>query len=93
MKLAYLEGGGQRSNEAWGWVRAHLNGFFQKAVDGDITQLPAQFLIGEDGVIHTAFYGKNLADVIPWWRVNRFLGEKKSAPSGSQRAGASTSLP
>ena len=22
MKLAYLEGGGQRSNEAWGWVRA-----------------------------------------------------------------------
>ena len=41
--------------------------------DGPARRCPADFLIGEDGVIHTAFYGKNVANMIPLDRVTAFL--------------------
>ncbi len=58
------------------WIRAQLKGYFQKKVEGELLQVPAQFLIREDGVLHTAFYGEHIGDHIPWWRVRRFLAEE-----------------
>ena len=35
--------------------------------------IPAHFLINEDGVIEGAFYGKTIADPIPWSEVKKFV--------------------
>ena len=43
-------------------------------VDGTKTRIPADFLIGEDGVMQDVFYGKVIADHIPFERVEAFVG-------------------
>jgi peroxiredoxin len=37
------------------------------------TMIPADFLINEDGTIHTAYYGKDASDHIPFDSVEAFL--------------------
>lgn len=44
---------------------AFRKGFHLGRVDGAITQLPAEFLINEDGVIVRAYYGKDIGDHLP----------------------------
>lgn len=40
---------------------------------GPATRIPADFLIDRDGKVHTAFYGTNIAEHIPFEDVERFL--------------------
>lgn len=47
-------------------------GSFSK-VDGSVMRIPADFLIGPDGVIVDAYYGHKIGDHIPYARVERFL--------------------
>jgi peroxiredoxin len=42
--------------------------------EGPATRRPADFLIDSDGVLHTAFYGENVGNMIPFEQVEAFLG-------------------
>lgn len=44
-----------------------------RAWDGPATRRPADFLIDEQGIIQTAFYGENVAQMIPLDDVEDFL--------------------
>ncbi len=44
-----------------------------RAWDGPATRCPADFLIDEEGTIQTAFYGENVAQMIPLDDVEDFL--------------------
>lgn len=45
-----------------------------RAWDGPPTRRPADFLIGPDGTIETAFYGENVGQMIPLEDVEHWLG-------------------
>jgi len=73
------------------YFRAMWNGFRFGMPDGAFGQLPAHFLMQEDGSLHTAHYGQDMADHISWWRIRAFTGfnDKRSqtgipAPKSSQ---------
>jgi hypothetical protein len=76
------------------FIRALLSGFTQKSVQGELGQVPAHFLIREDGLIHSVYYGTDIADQIPWWQVERFVNEE-SVEEWKRRTGVlpSTLLP
>jgi len=42
-------------------------------MEGDKAIVPADFLINEDGTIHTAYYGNNIGDHIPIELINEFI--------------------
>jgi peroxiredoxin len=44
-----------------------------RAWEGPATRRPADFLIDSAGTIHTAFYGENVANMIPFEQVEEFL--------------------
>ena len=48
-------------------------GLLAMAPEGTMTRIPADFLIGPDGVIKDVFYGEIIADHIPIDRVDRFI--------------------
>lgn len=43
----------------------------------DVTVLPADFLIGPDLIVQTAYYGKDIGDHLPIEEVERFVGAGK----------------
>jgi peroxiredoxin Q/BCP len=53
-------------------------GSFTK-IDGTVTRIPADFLIGPDGVIVDAFYGRKIGDHVPFARVEAFLKSSAAA--------------
>lgn len=54
-----------------------VKGYLPTSIQGRLTTLPADFLVDEHGVIHTAYYGKDEGDHLPFERVKAFaLGEK-----------------
>ncbi len=59
-------------NLAFG-LEAAKAGFMAVDPDGTKTRIPADFLIGPDGVIRDVFYGEIIADHIPIDRVDRFI--------------------
>jgi thioredoxin-dependent peroxiredoxin len=58
------------------WCQAIVSGFRQSWPDGDIGQIPAHFLIDEDGFLAKVFYGKTIGDHIPWEEVEAFSGSR-----------------
>ena len=58
-------------------MKALLNGIFPGKMEGDLAMVPADFLIDEDGSIHTAYYGKNIGDHIPIEQIKSFIGVRK----------------
>jgi peroxiredoxin len=54
-------------------AKAMAKGFMPGATDGSITRVPADFLIDENGMVADAFYGRDIADHIPFERVERFM--------------------
>ena len=62
-----------RPSVAVGFLRAIFSGFKQGKVEGDLGQIPAHFLIAEDGMIEDVHYGKNIDDHIAWKKVDDFL--------------------
>ena len=60
-------------------IKALLRGFPPMKKEGPAGQLPAHFLIREDGSIDTVHYGVHLGHHIPWAKVQNFLGISKSS--------------
>jgi peroxiredoxin Q/BCP len=59
-----------------GLFKALIGGNRQGRITGNLAQIPAHFLIAEDGVIEDIYYGTNIADHIPFEDVDRFLRER-----------------
>jgi len=49
-----------------------LKGYMPWRIKGNITALPADFLIDEKGVIHTAYYGKDAGDHLEFSQIKAF---------------------
>lgn len=49
-----------------------LKGYMPHRMDGGLTVMPADFLIDENGVIQTAYYGKDAGDHLPFSRIKAF---------------------
>jgi hypothetical protein len=47
--------------------------FFPGPTDGTKTRLPGDFLIDEQGVLRDVFYGRDIAEHLPFERVEAFL--------------------
>lgn len=55
-------------------AKATAKGFLPGKVEGDMNRVPADFLIDEQGVIRTAYYGKDIGDHLDTAEVERFVG-------------------
>ncbi len=55
-------------------AKATAKGFLPGKVEGDMNRVPADFLIDEQGIIRTAFYGKDIGDHLDTAEVERFVG-------------------
>lgn len=54
-------------------LRAMLvKGYLPLVIKGSLTTMPADFLVDENGVIQTAYYGKDEGDHLPFERVKAF---------------------
>jgi len=53
-------------------VRAMLRGYFPTTIKGKLHTLPADFLIDEQGRIHTAHYGRDLGDHLAFNKIKAF---------------------
>lgn len=51
-------------------------GYLPGKVEGDMNRVPADFLINEDGIIHTAYYGADISDHLPEEEIIRFVNNK-----------------
>ncbi|NBY20169.1 hypothetical protein EBQ74_07980, partial [bacterium] len=66
-----------RPSVALQFLKALANGFLQGSIDGQLGQVPASFLIAEDGIIENIYYGKTIADHIPFSEVDRFIEKRR----------------
>ena len=77
----------------WSFIKAWFKGFgpggggFSEARKLD-PQLPAHFLILEDGRIHTIHQGATFSDHISWWRVQKFFRERRTIMGARETQGA-----
>lgn len=60
-----------RPGDLW---RGNSLGFMKNNPEGEQKLLPAEFMIGADGRIHEAYYGKDIGDHVPFERVDAFAG-------------------
>ena len=63
------------------FFNAKKQNYRQGSIDGDIGQLPAHFLIDEQGKVVEAFYGRNLTDHISVDRLRTFVNPTHATPS------------
>jgi peroxiredoxin len=49
-------------------------GFLPGKMEGDVNRIPADFLIDENGVIQTAYYGKDISDHLDESEIAKFIG-------------------
>ncbi|MDO3385859.1 redoxin domain-containing protein [Gilvimarinus sp. SDUM040013] len=56
-------------------LRAFRQGFWPGKIDASLHTVPADFLIDENGRIHTAYYGKDIGDHLPLETVLNFIRE------------------
>lgn len=56
-------------------VKALTGGFMPGKVETDLTMIPADFLIDENGIIHTAYYGKDASDHLDTAVIESFLNQ------------------
>lgn len=54
-------------------AKAFKRGFNPATADGDMNQLPADFLINPDLTIHAAYYGQHIGDHIGFPEIESFL--------------------
>jgi thioredoxin-dependent peroxiredoxin len=60
-------------------LRAMARGFLPGRMEGSITLVPADFLIGPDGSILLAYYGKDISDHLPVGIIFQQLGAQRAA--------------
>ena len=56
--LAFAKSAGRLKDIA----AATAKGFLPGKMEGEVNQVPAEFLIDENGIIRTAFYGRDIGD-------------------------------
>ncbi len=56
-------------------IKALFAGIVPGKFDGPVAMVPADFLIDPEGVIYQSFYGKNVADHIPFEHVSQFAAD------------------
>lgn len=54
---------------------AAARGFLPGPMDGDKARIPADFLIGPDLIIHTAYYGNDIGDHLPLPNIHQWLAQ------------------
>lgn len=54
-------------------VRSINKGYMRIDPDGVVNRLPADFLIGPNGIIEDAFYAKDISEHIPFERINNWI--------------------
>ncbi len=60
-------------------LRATLvKGYLPLVIKGSLTTMPADFLVDENGVIRTAYYGKDEGDHLPFEQVKAFFLDAKT---------------
>jgi len=57
-------------------MKGMLNGFLPGKMEEDLAMIPADFLIDEQGEIHTVYYGKNIGDHLAISKIKSFIGEE-----------------
>ena len=60
-------------------MQAMGKGFLPGRMEGSITLIPADFLIGPDGSILVAYYGKDISDHLPIETILQQLGAPRAA--------------
>jgi peroxiredoxin len=68
-------------------VKSMSMGFLPGPMDGGMTLVPADFLIGPDGAILTAYYGREISDHLPVEAILATLQSRRAAAEGLPRAG------
>ena len=63
-------------------MKAFVKGFSPGTMEGEKNRLPADFLIGPDGTIIEAYYGKDIGDHMPFETIERLLLEPHATPGG-----------
>lgn len=53
-------------------IKAIGKGYLPTSIKGSMTTMPADFLVDERGIIHTAYYGKDEGDHLPFEQVIAF---------------------
>ncbi|MNG37271.1 hypothetical protein D3C84_1245650 [compost metagenome] len=56
-------------------MQAMKGGFKPSTADGEMSQLPADFLLNPDLTLHTAYYAEHIGDHIGFAEIERFLGD------------------
>jgi len=54
-------------------LRSFKNGVHWGDTDGDSFLIPADFLVDENQMIHTAYYGKDISDHLPVNEMRKFV--------------------
>ena len=73
-KIGYIRGALSRN-----MVKAMRLGLGGNDPEGIQNLHPADFLISPDQTIHTAYYGRDISDHIPFEQIDRFLNDNKHA--------------
>ena len=60
-------------------VQGMFKGYIPTSFKGNILTMPADFLINPDGTIHTAYYGKDDGDHLPFSQVKDFSFQKNQS--------------
>ncbi len=58
-----------------------VHGYWPIPMDGNITSMPADFLVDENGIIRTAHYGADEGDHLAWDTIVGFAAESELRPS------------
>jgi peroxiredoxin len=61
-------------------LRGQRLGLLATKQEGEFNLLPADFLIGPDGRVHTAYYGNDIGDHLSFEAIDRFVAEGRPAP-------------
>jgi thioredoxin-dependent peroxiredoxin len=61
-------------------IKAFSKGFGPGTMEGEKNRLPADFLIGPDGTILEAYYGKDIGDHMPFETIDRIITKTQLEP-------------
>ena len=58
-----------------------IKGYLPTKIDGNVERMPADFLIGPEGVVLKAYYGSYPADHLPFAEIERLIELKEEIGS------------
>lgn len=64
-------------------LKAYMKGFFVGSAEGGLAGMPADFLIGPDGNVISAYYGRDAGDHLPFKTIEQILPHPAAADASS----------